>query len=183
MLVACPHTALRDSRDFLAPIITAFEAELAFTPGAAWTPGQYRTGFPDAPPPPADRPCAEDAAAARAVARDAADASSSGDDEPQPSSSQQLIVRRRVRRVRRARACCVGADAAARPQVQGDRGVRAQGGAGGVAAVTTAAEFLTLRRTYQGLVPVTREGGDAPPCAAQGQTGRAAVYSGEGSAS
>ena len=46
--------------------------------------------------------------------------------------------------------------------------------------VTTAAQFLTLRRTYQGLVPVTREGGDTEPQAAVGQSGRAAAYQGEG---
>lgn len=45
MLVACPHTALLDSKDYLAPIVTAFEAELAFAPGACWTPGEYRTSF------------------------------------------------------------------------------------------------------------------------------------------
>jgi hypothetical protein len=68
------------------------------------------------------------------------------------------------------------------PQLQGDRAVRAPGS--GVAQVTSAAEFLTLRRTYQGLVPVTREGGDADPSAgaAQGQSGRAATYRGEGAA-
>ena len=48
--------------------------------------------------------------------------------------------------------------------------------------VTTAAQFLTLRRTYQGLVPLTREGGDTEPTAAIGQSGRAAVYQAEGAA-
>ena len=57
-----------------------------------------------------------------------------------------------------------------------------QGSATGrdVIEVTTAAQFLTLRRTYQGLVPVTREGGDTEPQAAVGQSGRAAAYQGEG---
>ena len=65
-------------------------------------------------------------------------------------------------------------------QVQPGRAV--QGGSTGrdVAEVTTAAQFLTLRRTFQGLVPVTPEGGDTEPQAAVGQSGRAAAYQGEG---
>ncbi len=66
-------------------------------------------------------------------------------------------------------------------QVHGDRTLRATGGRG-VAEVTTAAQFLTLRRTFQGLEPTVREGGDVALQAAAGQSGRAAEYSGEGAA-
>lgn len=82
VLVACPQTALLDSREFLAPIITVFEAELAFTPGLAWQPGAYRTGFSDtAPPESSERVRAAD------VSRDS-DASGAA-----LSSSTQLTVR------------------------------------------------------------------------------------------
>jgi diphthamide biosynthesis protein 2 len=85
VLVACPQTALLDSREFLAPIITVFEAELAFTPGSAWQPGAYRTGFSDTPLPADDgvRPHA-----AYASADSDADAS-----DADLSSSTQLTVR------------------------------------------------------------------------------------------
>ena len=84
VLVACPQTALLDSRDFLAPIITVFEAELAFT-GSAWKPGTYRSGFSDVPLP-ADARDVECANTADALTK--SDASDSA-----PSRSTQLTVR------------------------------------------------------------------------------------------
>ncbi len=39
--VAEAQGLLLESRDYLAPIITAHEAQLAFSPGAQWT-GDYR---------------------------------------------------------------------------------------------------------------------------------------------
>lgn len=44
VLVACNHSALLDSREFLSPIITPFEAVLAFTRNKGWT-GEYRVGL------------------------------------------------------------------------------------------------------------------------------------------
>ncbi|CAM6093351.1 unnamed protein product [Calypogeia fissa] len=44
VLVACPQTAILDSKDYLAPVITPFEAELAFVEGKQWT-GAYRLDF------------------------------------------------------------------------------------------------------------------------------------------
>lgn len=44
VLVADPEGLVLDSRDYYAPLITPWEAHLAFTPGAAWT-GEYRTDF------------------------------------------------------------------------------------------------------------------------------------------
>jgi hypothetical protein len=67
-------------------------------------------------------------------------------------------------------------------QLRGDRAVHAGDGRGVVAAVTSAAQFLTLRRTYQGLVPTAPEAGDAALQAAAGQSGRATEYAGEGAA-
>jgi hypothetical protein len=63
-------------------------------------------------------------------------------------------------------------------QLRGDRVLRDSSGS--VGEVTTAAQFLRLRRTYQGLVPVEREGGDVATQAVAGQSGRAAAYQGEG---
>jgi len=89
VLVACPQTALLDSRDFLAPIITVFEAELAFTPGSSWQPGTYRTGFSDTPLP-ADARDGERANTADVPDGSDADADAS---DAALSSSTQLMVR------------------------------------------------------------------------------------------
>ena len=86
VLVACPQTALLDSREFLTPIITVFEAELAFT-GSAWQPGAYRSGFSDVPLP-ADARDDKRADTADALTESDADASESA-----LSSSTQLTVR------------------------------------------------------------------------------------------
>jgi len=127
VLIACPFTALLDSRDFHAPIITAHEAAIAFTPGAQWLPGAYSAELDTAaPPPPA------------AVAEEAA--------------GGQLLVR-------------------------GERGLQSQGSAG---EVTSAAEYLHLRRSFQGLQPGSRAEGDVPAGAQPGAFGRASAYSGEG---
>lgn len=42
--VSCPQTALLDSKEFFAPVITPFEAMLAFTRGSQWT-GAYVMEF------------------------------------------------------------------------------------------------------------------------------------------
>ncbi|KAF3789919.1 Diphthamide biosynthesis protein 2 [Nymphaea thermarum] len=42
--VACPQTALLDSKEFFAPVITPFEAILAFSRGSEWT-GEYIMEF------------------------------------------------------------------------------------------------------------------------------------------
>eukprot|EP00268_Persea_americana_P029425 TRINITY_DN28449_c0_g1_i1.p1 TRINITY_DN28449_c0_g1~~TRINITY_DN28449_c0_g1_i1.p1 ORF type:complete len:452 (-),score=97.20 TRINITY_DN28449_c0_g1_i1:552-1907(-) len=44
--VSCAETALLDSKEFLAPVITPFEAMLAFNRGSQWT-GAYVMGFRD----------------------------------------------------------------------------------------------------------------------------------------
>ncbi|CAA0815591.1 diphthamide synthesis DPH2 family protein [Striga hermonthica] len=44
--VSCPQTALLDSKEFLAPIITPFEAMLALVRGRQWT-GEYTVEFRD----------------------------------------------------------------------------------------------------------------------------------------
>lgn len=44
VLVACPENSLIDSKDFLQPIITPFELEIALVPGKGWT-GDYSVDF------------------------------------------------------------------------------------------------------------------------------------------
>ena len=100
MLVACPHTALLDSRDFLAPMITVFEAELAFAPGAVWTPGQYRTGFGAGAAAAQEADERGDAAAAGGEA-----GASAAADEDVATSSTQLMVRGAAACMRSR--CCV----------------------------------------------------------------------------
>ena len=86
VLVACPQTALLDSREFLAPIITVFEAELAFT-GSAWQPGAYRSGFSDVPLP------ADGRGEVRANSADALTERDTDASDLALSSSTQLTVR------------------------------------------------------------------------------------------
>lgn len=46
LYVSCAQTALLDSKDYLAPVITPFEATIAFNRGSQWT-GAYVMGFGD----------------------------------------------------------------------------------------------------------------------------------------
>lgn len=149
VMVACQDTALLESRDFLAPVITAFEAELAFTPGAQWLDGVYSTHLGAHPFVSAEHSAEDDFSLVtgqlRGVSRGGHTAEA-GSDAIQAMPAHELASR----------------------------------AAGALAEVTTAAEYLTLRRTYQGLVPVARDEGDAPLQATSGLSGRAASYAGEG---
>ena len=44
VLVACPENSLLDAKDFLRPIVTPYELELALRPAQAWT-GRYVLDF------------------------------------------------------------------------------------------------------------------------------------------
>lgn len=44
VLVADPEGLILDSREYYAPLITSYEAHVAFSPGAEWT-GTYRLDF------------------------------------------------------------------------------------------------------------------------------------------
>lgn len=46
VLVACPENTLLDTRDYLRPVATPFEAQLAFLPGRVWT-GAYSLQLSD----------------------------------------------------------------------------------------------------------------------------------------
>lgn len=46
LYVSCAQTALLDSKEYLAPVITPFEASIAFNRGSQWT-GAYVMGFRD----------------------------------------------------------------------------------------------------------------------------------------
>jgi diphthamide biosynthesis protein 2 len=154
VLVACPDTALLDSRDFLAPVITVFEAELAFGRGAEWQAGKWNT---------------------RLDARPECKSHAADDDDDATTLS---LVSGQMRAVGRID---VEEDHNTRAlQRVGEQALVGMSDATAVAEVTTAAQFLSLQRTYQGLVPNAPEGGDAPLEAAVGQSGRAASYAGEG---
>ena len=156
--VACPETALLDSRDFLAPVITSFEAELAFSPGAQWQAGVYSTSLNARP----------------GIAAD------SGPDGVEDEGDFSLVTGRLRGSTHRGGIAAAAGAADGVVQVVGAHELVAKPGAGALAEVTSAAQFLSVRRTYQGLVPVAPEGGDAPLLAAAGQSGRAASYAGEG---
>lgn len=151
-MVACQDTALLESRDFLAPVITAFEAELAFTPGAQWQDGMYSTHL-----------------GAHPVVQ------TEGDGE----ESHFSLVTGQLRETPRQHALAADSGSSAIQPVAAHE-LASQSAPGAIIEASTAAEFLTARRTYQGLVPVAREGGDAPLRALDGQSGRAAAYLGEG---
>jgi hypothetical protein len=88
-------------------MITVFEAELAFAPGAVWTPGLYRTGFGAGAAAAQEADERGDAAAAGEEA-----GASAAADEDVATSSTQLMVRGAAACMRSR--CCIF-DSAARP--------------------------------------------------------------------
>lgn len=170
IMVSCELTALMDSRDYLQPIITPYEASIAFTSGKMWM-GEVKLDFASVPKP-------DDAS------------TSAGDDgdagEPEFSLiSGSLDVRNPVEHARAMTEedtdAPNGLELARR--AEDALALRASGAA--AAVVTSGAEYLMSRRTYVGLEPgpkrdeETGELADAPLEAARGLSGRAAGYSDE----
>lgn len=157
--VASGQGVLLDSKEYLAPIVTVFEAELALR-DMDW-PTQYRMGL--------------DAVAGEGSARGAED-----------SPRFSLLTGAALPSTSSRREDRVGGGAAdSQLAVATDRALklREEGGAGnGTVTVLSAAEYLVARRTFQGLETPAATGAEklAPQMAVEGMSGRAAAYQGEG---
>ena len=132
VLVGCPGSALLDARQFDRPLLTSFEAQLAFAPPGQgeWTPGAYRTDLSALPFLPSG---------------------ATEEEVEEGLGGLQLSL----------------------------RGERALGEAGGASEVACSADFLTLRRSFQGMPAEAPQEGDRAVGVVAGLSGRAAVYAGE----
>ena len=172
IMVSCELTALMDGRDYMQPIITPYEATIAFTPGKMWM-GEVKLDF-------ASVPTLEDV-----VANGADD-----DDDVRPEFS--LVSGAYISPVNASSSAhdaddidaLTGAELARR--AEGALSLRASGVSDAV--VTSGAEYLVSKRTYTGLEPGPRRDdetgaiADAPLEAARGLSGRAKSYAAERSA-
>ena len=200
VLVSCEHAALVDGRDYLQPVITPWEAQVAFTHGAHWD-GEVRLDFDHLLEP------RRAGAAAGTLSREERpaeetpefsflgggvragppgrrspghedgdeDEASSSEGEEEGDAEEGVLGDGYVRRRSRAAAALA---------VRANAAVAARAGGSGVADVRSGAEYLLSRRTYTGLEPGPRRdedgaAADAPLEAAKGLSGRARSYKSE----
>lgn len=159
VIVSCELTALMDSRDYMQPIITPYEASIAFSSGKMWM-GEVKLDFASVP-------------TTSSLASDEPEFSlifgSLGSNAPRDDVSQTIES---------SFDALTGGELARR--AEDALTLRASGAS---AVVASGAEYLVSRRTYVGLEPgpkrddETGEIADAPLLAARGLTGRAREYS------
>ena len=167
VMVSCELTALMDGRDYMQPIITPYEASIAFTSGKMWM-GEVKLDFASVPSPGDEAPDDDD----------------DDDDEPEYSliygthrSSKMINSHDTVENGD----ALTGTELARR--AEGSLSLRASGASGAVAA--SGAEYLITKRTYTGLQPGPKRDEDtgaitdAPLDAARGLSGRARSYAAE----
>tara|TARA_B100000683_G_scaffold243717_1_gene253323 strand:+ start:2194 stop:3750 length:1557 start_codon:yes stop_codon:yes gene_type:complete len=166
VMVSCELTALMDGRDYMQPIITPYEASIAFTSGKMWM-GEVKLDFASVPSPGDEAPDDDD-----------------DDDEPEYSlisgthrSSKMINSHDTVENGD----ALTGTELARR--AEGVLSLRASGASGAVTA--SGAEYLITKRTYTGLQPGPKRDEDtgaiidAPLDAARGLSGRARSYAAE----
>lgn len=183
VLVACPQTALLDSKEYLSPVITPFEAELAFSQKRAWT-GEYRLDFSGL----------RGLEAGNGVVQE--DGSGDEDDEPRFSLVSGAyepgsVVRGSQEGETSSAVALVSNDVRALQVSEGAGALTTFGGRKHESGAKSGAEYLVSKRTYQGLsVPQymrqengTQAGGSEKSTpvvtAVKGRSGRAAGYSDE----
>lgn len=155
--VASGQGVLLDSKEYLAPIITVFEAELALR-DLDW-PTQYRLGL---------------------------DPIESDNDATKSDSPRFSLLTGGVIASKPAAKTEEGGSADSQLALATERALKlkedgTQGGAHNAVTVQSAAEYLIAKRTYQGLeTPMTGAEKLAPMMAVEGLSGRAAVYENEG---
>eukprot|EP00850_Spirogloea_muscicola_P000624 SM000002S05704 [mRNA] locus=s2:1744841:1748976:+ [translate_table: standard] len=196
VLLACPQTALLDNRDYLAPIITPFEAEIAFTRGRTWT-GAYRLDMDLAAE--STRSVIDSRAGQDPGDLPQAEKEQQDSDEPRFSFISGGYVNDNIEHdggtgttsLDLALALSTGRAL----QLRQTDGALTTGATAQAAPVRSGAEYLALRRTYQGLeIPLEgdpevlelsprsqhRGAPRIPPSSIlQGRTGRATKYMGE----
>jgi diphthamide biosynthesis protein 2 len=163
IMVSCELTALMDGREYMQPIITPYEATIAFTSGAMWM-GEVKLDFASV-------------SVSRAERRDESEEpefslisgsyrTSTADTHTHDDADTDALTGKELAR-----------------RAEGALSIR--GGAAANAVVTSGAEYLISRRTYTGLEPGPKRDdetgviADAPLDAARGQSGRARSYAQE----
>jgi len=163
VMVSCELTALMDGRDYMQPIITPYEASIAFTSGKMWM-GEVKLDFASVPAPRDEAPAA-DAEPEYSLISGTYRSSSATDSRDTVGDGDALTGTELARRA------------------EGVLSLRASGSAAAVAA--SGAEYLISKRTYTGLEPGPKRDedtgaiADAPLDAARGLSGRARSYAAE----
>ena len=163
VMVSCELTALMDSRDYMQPIITPYEASIAFSSGKMWM-GEVKLDFASVPPPALTADDASDEPEFSLISGELG--SNAPRDDVSRTMHDSVDALTGVELARRAEDALT---------------LRASGSAAVV--VSSGAEYLISRRTYVGLEPGpkrdddTGEITDAPLLAARGLSGRAREYS------
>lgn len=161
VLVACPENSIVDAREFLRPIVTPYELELALQPEPAWT-GRYVLDFAKL----ALQDASGDGDAECTVAR----GEDEDEDEDRPMFSLVTGTYRQAKRYGAAAPDASPSNDADAPQAVV---LRNQESALSVLPDSAASQFLQAR-TYRGLE--TRIGEDAPSVLEQGRSGIARGY-------
>ncbi|KAJ6524439.1 putative diphthamide synthesis protein-domain-containing protein [Mycena vulgaris] len=155
VLVACPQNSLVEARDFLRPIITPYELEVALQAEQSWT-GRYVLDF--------------EQLLAEANAEDATPASPQDSDDPdQPVFS---LITGKYRHARRFGGPDKGKETLSAAEPSSSVILRSQDTA--VALADSAAAHFLRERTFRGLE--ARVGEDAPSVLEQGRSGIARGY-------
>lgn len=163
IMVSCELTALMDGREYMRPIITPYEATIAFTPNAMWM-GEVKLDFASVPAPADAGANSRDDAPEFSLISGAYHTSTAGTHAHDEVHSDALTGTELARRA------------------EGALAVRAVGAS---ADVTSGAEYLISRRSYTGLDPGPRrddESGeliDASLDFVRGLSGRAREYATE----
>jgi diphthamide biosynthesis protein 2 len=167
VMVSCELTALIDGRDYLQPVITPYEASIAFSTGKTWM-GEVKLDFASVP-----------------ASETPSDADADADAEPEfslISGAYRSSARGTHTRDAETTDALTGTELAER--ASGALSLRQTGRTGAV-SVTSGAEYLITRRSYVGLEPGPKRDeetgalADAPLPAARGQSGRAVSYATE----
>ena len=184
MLVSCEHAALIDGRDYLQPVITPWEAQVAFTHGSVWD-GEVRLGFEHLLAPTSGDEkvqnldnelgpeCSFLDGQVRSGSRGGGEDDDDDDDDDEDSDSDDDVLGDGHRTKAKMRLAVRAVDAVAR-----------RAGGGKISDVQSGAQYLLTRRTYSGLEPGPKRdehgaASDAPLEAATGMSGRARSYTNE----
>lgn len=187
VLVSCEHAALVDGRDYLQPVITPWEAQVAFTHGSLWD-GEVRLDFEHLLEPKigsAEKTNSEtenlgpEFSFLNGTVWSNKQTTKTGmDDESDDSdASDDGVLGDGINREGRSKAAIALA-------VRATDALAKRASGGKVADVKSGAEYLLNRRTYVGLEPGPKRGEDgasqdAPLEAAKGLSGRARSYANE----
>ncbi|TRM66754.1 putative diphthamide synthesis protein-domain-containing protein [Schizophyllum amplum] len=163
VLVACPENSLIEAKDFMCPIVTPFELQVALQPEPEWT-GRYVLDFEQL----LAESALQDSEAADGVAVEDMDANGTREDADRPIFS---LVTGKYRQARRFGAEEHSSDA---PAADGSAVVTRPNGTGLIKMADSAALQHLQSRSYQGLEQ--RVGEDVPSLLEQGRSGIARGY-------